>query len=292
MLDTAPSEVLSLLRHQVRYYPCYATKCIPIKFVHYACYGAKWGTILVMPPNVVLPLLRHQMRYYACYSAKWGTMLDTAPNEVLCFLRRKMRYYLCYGAKWGTMLVTAPNEVLSSLRHQMRFYACYGAKWVLSLLQHQMRYYLCYGVKWGTMLVTVLNEVLCLSQYRMWRVQHHGTVSNINRCFPSSNTRQSSRSRYEGVYCFQGLQRERERERELVKDLMNRDTLAAIQNHPPPVVAPKRSVTDSTRLDSPLSVGFNISTHMWQLPSQLFNRLIFQNRSFLNILKLTTRCIR
>ena len=73
------------------------------------------------------------------------------------------------------------------------------------------------------MLVTVLNMVLCLSWYRMWRVQYDGIISNINKCFPFSNTMCLSRARYEGVLLFrlhpvflaviEAPERERERER-------------------------------------------------------------------------------
>ena len=105
------------------------------------------------------------------------------------------------------------------------------------------------------------DVVLCLSRCQMWYYAHHSTeweecntmatILNINRCFSSSNTRQFTCSRCEGVYCSDCIQfscshrskrerererergerreRERERERELLR-VMNRDTFAPTQS--------------------------------------------------------------
>ena len=100
------------------------------------------------------------------------------------------------------------RQLFSTVR-QVRNQPC--VSWVEScILRHQI-------------LVTVANVIPCLSWYRKGRVQHYGTISNINRYFTSSNTRRLSCSRYEGVYysdcilflaVIEAQERERERERE------------------------------------------------------------------------------
>ena len=102
-------------------------------------------------------------------------------------------------SKYGISLIKEPAKILERwheyFRNVFHNLSAVDTETIQNLPQHQI----------------ITSIIVCLSQYQMERVQHHGTISNINRCHTFSNTRRLSCFRYESVLFIPNIVRVYER---------------------------------------------------------------------------------